>query len=143
MCVPERMIIFILKVLHFVENRVVMYHTVVLRPLNTFDMFLLSQPYAFLLSMFWTTNAALPLRNPCWIPGHASKNSGGQLSSYLRTLWYGSYFVDMVQAREMGLPPAALGREQPMSDRHQALLMNPFFLVREADSSQQFVFNIF
>lgn len=67
----------------------------------------------------------------CRSPGHANKNTGGQLSSCLRTLLYGDYFCDMVAAREHGLPPAAFGRSNPMSDSLQAILMNPFYLVKE------------
>ena len=36
--------------------------------------------------------------------------------------------------REFGLPPAVLGRESPMSDRFQALLSNPFFLVESVET---------
>ena len=62
-------------------------------------------------------------------PGHAAKNTGGQLMSHLRTVHYGPFWCDMVGARTRGLPPQALGRESPMSDRLQALLMNPWFYV--------------
>lgn len=36
-------------------------------------------------------------------------------------------------AREHGLPPAILGRDQPMSDKAQAILMNPFYLVERVE----------
>ncbi|CAK9003093.1 ZnF_CDGSH domain-containing protein [Durusdinium trenchii] len=92
-----------------------------------------------------TTLPRLPIRiakhdnKTIWfIPGicHASKNSGGQLCSHLRTLWYGRYSTDMGQARQNGLPPAAFGRESAMSDRLQALLSNPFFLDGPLNSLQ-------
>ena len=46
---------------------------------------------------------------------------------------YGEYFVDWTEARmKNGMPPAAYGREHAMSDRLQALLSSPFFLVKSA-----------
>lgn len=68
----------------------------------------------------------------CCFWGHAHKNSGGQLSSFLRTIYWGPLWTDMVMTREMNMPPQALGRAQPMSDANQSLLQNPFYLVREA-----------
>ena len=62
------------------------------------------------------------------------KNSGGQVLSWIRTCFYGSYWADFTMARSHGLPPAVLGRQQAMSDEHQALLMNPFFLVQDLES---------
>ena len=66
--------------------------------------------------------------------GHASKNSGGQCTSYLRTIHYGPFWVDLVQCRNYGMPAMALGRAHPMSDRCQALLSNPFFYVKEEET---------
>ena len=65
-------------------------------------------------------------------PGHALKNTGGQISSHLRTLMYGKYWSDLVQARHHGMPASSFGRESPMSDVHQALLDNPWYLVKSA-----------
>lgn len=67
--------------------------------------------------------------------GHSNKNSGGQMTSYIRTLYYGPFFADLTQARSNGLPPAVLSREEPMSDKAQALLSNPYFLVSNVDPS--------
>lgn len=39
----------------------------------------------------------------------------------------------MAQAREHGLPPAVLARENAMSDKFQAVLSNPYYLVESAD----------
>ena len=49
----------------------------------------------------------------------------------------------MVSARTFGLPPMALGREHPMSDKCQALLSCPFFLVREADPRPERIASFF
>ena len=70
-------------------------------------------------------------------PGHAVKNSGGQIQSYLRTCYYGAYWTDMSQARSNGLPPSSFSRDNPMSDKQQALLGNPWFLVSNPASNQQ------
>lgn len=41
----------------------------------------------------------------------------------------GAYWVDSTMTRRLGMPPAAYSRLHPMSDRLQAILMNPWFLV--------------
>ena len=72
------------------------------------------------------------------------KNSGGQVLSWIRTCYYGMYWADFTMARSHGLPPSVLGRQQPMSDEHQALLMNPFFLVPDVESGlDKKYFNVF
>lgn len=70
------------------------------------------------------------------------KNASGQALSHIRTLRYGNYFCDFTQARQFGLPPNVLGRENAQSDKAQAVLMNPFFLVSEAVSGCFAKFNI-
>lgn len=67
------------------------------------------------------------------VQGHAQKNSGSQCQSFLRTLWYGDVWVDLCQARSVGLPPAAFGREDGQSDSLQALLSCPYFYVESID----------
>ena len=42
---------------------------------------------------------------------------------------YGRFWVDYGGAVEVGLPPQAYGRENPMSDKMSALLYNPYFYV--------------
>ena len=37
-------------------------------------------------------------------------------------------------SREMGMPPATLARESPMSDRIQAVFSNPFYMVKDVAS---------
>ena len=69
----------------------------------------------------------------CLASGHANKNTSGQLCSMLRTCTYGEYWADVTLARSHGLPPAAYSREEPMSDKLNSLLTNPFFLVEEVD----------
>lgn len=69
---------------------------------------------------------------PFW--GHANKNSGAQILSYIRTVFYGDFWVDVTGSRTYGLPPAVLARESPMSDKAQALLSNPWFLISNAES---------
>lgn len=59
------------------------------------------------------------------------KNCGGQLTSFIRTLYYGSYWADQTMSRQYGLPPAILGRESPQSDKAQAIFHNPFYLVMD------------
>ena len=66
--------------------------------------------------------------------GHSSKNAGGMLCSALRTIFYGDLWCDPTAARAVGLPPGALGRDNPMSDALQALLMNPYYYVDEVAS---------
>lgn len=58
---------------------------------------------------------------------------------------FGRYFCDHTQARENGMPPSVLGRESPMSDKHQALFSNVFFFVSDVVSwlSFPFFFNVF
>ena len=77
------------------------------------------------LIIFAATNAVHEMQ--LW--GNAVKNSGGQISSFLRTCYYGDYWADMAQSRSNGLPPSAFSRENSMSDKHQALLGNPWFLI--------------
>lgn len=67
-------------------------------------------------------------------PGHAAKNSGGQLVSPLRTILFGRFFTDSSQARRAGLPPAAFRRAEPMSDSLQAVLFNPYYVLNTPDS---------
>lgn len=57
------------------------------------------------------------------------KNSGGQLASYLRTVYFGPFWADSTGLRQNGLPPMTYSRVNAMSDKHQAILMNPYFLV--------------
>ena len=66
--------------------------------------------------------------------GHASKNAGGQLNSCIRTIYMGDYWTDSTAAYLQGLPPCAYVRADPMSDRLNALLMCPWFLVRKAET---------
>lgn len=66
--------------------------------------------------------------------GHANKNSGGQLTSCLRTAFYGSFFCDIGSCAAHGMPPMAFGMHSPMSDKLQALLSNPYYLVEDCDS---------
>lgn len=46
----------------------------------------------------------------------------------------GDYFVDATQAYLHGMPPTAYVRDDPMSDRLNALLFCPWYLVRKAVS---------
>ena len=66
--------------------------------------------------------------------GHGSKNASGQVCSMLRTVHYGELWVDLTASRANGCPPAALSRSNPMSDRLNSLLNNPYFLVKEVES---------
>ena len=75
--------------------------------------------------------------------GHANKNSAGQATSWLRTIYWGQFWTDYTMARELHMPPGVLGRESPMSDKLQALFSNPFFLVKEDDSRFQWKQNMF
>eukprot|EP00435_Cladocopium_sp_Y103_P020860 s3829_g5.t1 len=68
------------------------------------------------------------------IPGHANKNSGAQATSWIRTVYYGSYWLDMTMARAHGLPPGVLARDSPMSDKYQAMMSNPFYYVKSVDA---------
>lgn len=61
--------------------------------------------------------------------GHASKNTGGQVQSVLRTVHLGLYWVDLTGARAQGLPPHAFGRDDAQSDCIQALLSTPWYYV--------------
>ena len=63
--------------------------------------------------------------------GHCSKNTAGQATSMLRTVFYGQFWCDYTKAREHSMPPGALGRESPQSDYLQAVFSNPYFLVTE------------
>ena len=74
------------------------------------------------------------------LQGHASKNSGGQLTTSLRTLWYGSFWVDMQATLSHGMPPVAFGRLSEMSDRMQAILQNPFYLVKSVAARKVFIY---
>lgn len=50
-----------------------------------------------------------------------------------RTLSFGRYFCDHSLAKEEHkMPPQAYSRAEPMSDRLQSILANPYFLVSDA-----------
>ena len=68
------------------------------------------------------------LRPGCF-QGHASKNSGGQARSSLRTVHLGRFWVDLSGSLLCGMPGSAFARDDPQSDSLQALLANPFFYV--------------
>jgi hypothetical protein len=79
------------------------------------------------------------LKPAIYISGHADKNSNGQMVSPIKTIWLGSYWIDHSGSRKYGLPPAAYSRADAMSDRLNALLNNPWFLVQSAESQMNFV----
>ncbi|CAK9000478.1 unnamed protein product [Durusdinium trenchii] len=66
-------------------------------------------------------------------PLRCSENSGGQLNSPLRTMYCGRFFMDSTITKEYGMPPAVYSRMGPMSDKAQAVLMNPYFLIRSVE----------
>ena len=49
---------------------------------------------------------------------------------------WGNMWADPTGCRQNGLPPVAYSRHQPMSDRMNALMNNPFFLVDDAAAWQ-------
>ena len=49
----------------------------------------------------------------------------------LRTVQYGDLWCDLTASRTLGMPPAALSRSNPMSDKLNSLICNPYFYVRE------------
>lgn len=64
------------------------------------------------------------------IPGHASKNAAGQLTSAVRTVQVGKYFADTSAShRRFGLPPAVYRRAEAMSDSVNACFWNPYYLI--------------
>lgn len=63
------------------------------------------------------------------LQGHASKNSGGQAQSAIRTIHMGQLWVDMAGSLLCGMPASAFCREDSQSDSLQALLSNPWFYV--------------
>ena len=65
------------------------------------------------------------LQGPC----HASKNAAGQLTSLLRTIYFGQYFVDHSGSRQFGTPPVVFRRGEPMSDSMNAALFNPLYVI--------------
>lgn len=84
----------------------------------------------------------LPMRictfqnEPVWgISGccHAAKNTGGQIVSPIRSIFMGCYVVDTTHMLKLGLPPASYMRHCAMSDKLQATMNNPFFLVESAE----------
>ena len=68
-------------------------------------------------------------------PGHAAKNSGGQVSTACRTLYLGKFWVDVSGARSYGLPAAAFVRADGQSDALQAALSNPWFFVSSVEGN--------
>ena len=67
-------------------------------------------------------------------PCHSSKNAAGGLTSPLRTICLGKYFCDTSNARKWGLPPAVFRRAEPMSDKLNALLFNPYYAISSSES---------
>lgn len=63
------------------------------------------------------------------LQGHASKNSGGQAQSAIRTIRMGKLFVDLAGSLLCGMPAAAYSREDGQSDSLQACLANPWYYV--------------
>lgn len=57
--------------------------------------------------------------------------------SFLRTIQWGKLWTDTTQARSHGLPPVAYARVNVMSDKLNALLCNPFYLVVDADVAME------
>lgn len=57
--------------------------------------------------------------------------------SFLRTIQWGKLWTDTTQARSHGLPPVAYARVNAMSDKLNALLCNPFYLVVDADVAME------
>ena len=80
-------------------------------------------------------------------PAHAMKNAAGQLMSSGRVLFYGEHYADAAGALSNGLPAPAFSRKDAMSDRLCALLCNPMFVLRDADTcclfSTVFIFQMF
>ena len=64
------------------------------------------------------------------MPGvlHVIKNASSQACSPGKVLFFGRYICDAVGLLGAGVPVPAYTRRDPMSDRHNALLNNPFFL---------------
>ena len=60
-------------------------------------------------------------------PGHAAKNSSGQIASHSRTLYLGRYWVDLGDAYNNGLPAAAFCRTDGQSDKQHALCSCPLY----------------
>ena len=46
----------------------------------------------------------------------------------------------MSASLQYGMPPVAYSRENEMSDRMQAILQNPYYLVREVDTCPSWIF---
>ena len=91
----------------------------------------------FRLRMFWTHWHSCP-GMPCVVSGgHAVKNIGGQQVSVLRTIHMGQYWSDAAGCADFHMPPQALSRPEPMSDRLHAILFNPYFVVLDPESRLQ------
>ncbi|CAK9028794.1 Uncharacterized protein SCF082_LOCUS18513, partial [Durusdinium trenchii] len=67
-------------------------------------------------------------------PCHATKNTGGQVTSPCRTVHMGRYWVDMSGALLLGLPGTAYTRKDPQSDALHALLCSPWFYTATPDA---------
>jgi hypothetical protein len=64
---------------------------------------------------------------------HAEKNSGGAVSTPVRTVYMGKLSVDTSGARDHGLAPASFCRAKPTSDTLQHMLMNPYLLPKSVE----------
>jgi hypothetical protein len=64
---------------------------------------------------------------------HADKNSGGAVSTHVRTVYCGRLSVDTSGARNQGLAPHAFARQKPTSDTLQHMLFNPYVLPKSVD----------
>ena len=66
-----------------------------------------------------------------------SRTLGGQQVSVLRTIHLGNYWSDAAACADFHMPPQALTRSEPMSDRLHAVLFNPYFVVLDPESRWQ------
>lgn len=78
----------------------------------------------------------------CWIlpsgfvmtrPGHASKNTAGQLCSPHRNLVFGVFFCDHTASVPIGMPLSAYARSEPMSDMLNTILFNPYMVLKDLE----------
>eukprot|EP00435_Cladocopium_sp_Y103_P041609 s486_g11.t1 len=76
-------------------------------------------------------------------PAHAMKNAAGQVMSSGRVLFYGEHYADASGALSNGLPMPAFSRKDAMSDRLCALLCNPMFVIRDADTCYLMISYVF
>lgn len=66
-------------------------------------------------------------------PGHAAKNSSGQIASACRTVHLGLYWVDLGGAYTNGMPATTFSHVDRQSDQQHALRSCPFYYSSATD----------